>query len=388
MGATYSISPTYYQVTVDFTTPTSYTGLPGTQAGTVDAVAAADYNRRVAVTGNVNVAVSGVITGNSIIINNQPITFATTSSPQAITDTINFYRKDTGVMASQGIAANYITLSNTPGAPGAPFTIADGTTPVLSKLGLTAGTYQWGVSTYGASFTAVANNDNISINGTTVVFTTAGGLTVPGVVATLNAASATTGVQALIAAGNVQLNGIDGVPYVIGAGGAAVSKLGFTAGSYGGSPSTLLQSTNKEQANMRWQLIINGLEWSINPLVIGDFQGFGNFDGTSELTSIEFTVGFERADQIYTIELPGEPNPGNTLVAEEAIRRAVARGLTNTYNTNRKLFDPTLNNFTMGTAASRPNPFRITNMTVTGIDTLADIMTVESNISVVRVNNI
>ena len=391
MGATYSLDPTYYQVTVNFASPTDYTGLTNSASGAVDSVPAADYNRRISTTGNVNVAIAGVGAGNSLVINGQTITFgANTSSAVSIVNTINLYRKDTGVMAHQETKTNYITLCNAPTFDGTPFYIADGTTPVLAKLGLKAGTYTWGLTTIGSGFTAPSNADNVVVNGVTVAFGTSPGLDINNVVATFNSLSTLTGVTAAVAAGNIQLNAVDNVPFTIAGSNTIANKLGFNTGAYGGTPSTLANSTSKEQANMRWQLIVNALESLATPFKLGEVMVTGSYNGNTAPTSTTFTVSFERADQISTVEQTGEPNPGNVLNDIAAIKRSVARALVSSYTTNRKLFDPTLDTYRYGSGltASRSNPFTITQLTASGIDILSNIATVEGNITVNRISDL
>ena len=161
MSATYSLTPTYYQVTVNFSSPTNYTGLSGSQAGTVDSTPAANYNKRVSVTGNVSVSSPGITAGNSLVINNQTITFpTTTTNATVITNLINLYSKDTAVIASQGVGTNYITLCNAPSYEGSPFSIADGSSPSLAQLGITAGKYCYPTYAYGTSFSPAVAGSN------------------------------------------------------------------------------------------------------------------------------------------------------------------------------------------------------------------------------------
>lgn len=390
MGATYSLDPTYFRVAINFASPTDYTGLTNSRSGAVDNVSAADYNRRISTTGNVNVAVAGVTAGNSLVINGQSITFGTTSNVAAIVDTINTYKKDTGVMAHQGVKANYITLCNAPTFDGTPFYIADGTTPILANLGLVAGTYTWGLTAIGSGFTAPSNADNVVVNGVTVTFGTTPGLDINNVVATFNSVSSATGVTASVAAGNIQLNAVDNVPFTIAGSNTVANKLGFNTGAFGGQPSTLANSTSKEQSNMRWQLIVNSLESLATPFKMGEVSVAGNYDGNAAPTSTSFTISFEYVDQISTIEQAGEPNPGNVLYGEAAIKRSVARALVSSYTTNRKLFNPVLDTYRYGSGitASRSSPFTITQLTASGIDILSNISTVEGNITVNRISNL
>ena len=370
----YKPNPTYYRVTWNQASPANYTGLTGTRAGGIDSVSAVKYNSKVSLTGTASSP--STTSGDSLVINGYTIVFPTGVLADVIT-TINMNSILTKVMAHNGVSSNYVTLTNIDGHEGEQISLAEGN-GALAKLGFTAGSYKFAPCVVGGAFTNFTNADTFQINGVTVTMTTGGGLDPAGAVSTINALTASTGVIATRAAGTVQLNSINGMP--ITTSGANASKLGFPAGIYAGNPSTLAQSTSKELANLRWQQVINQLEIFSTPFVVNDQLGTGNYDGSADLTTFSFTIGYEHPDQVSIVEYANEPNPGNVLVGTAAIKRAVARGLTASYTGNTKLFDPTTE--TRGSMAVRPNPARIVTLTADGIDTPANIATIEGNISV------
>lgn len=375
----YKINPTYYRVTWNQTSPNNYSGLTGTQAGGLDSSDGFKYNSRISVTGTVSVTGTPLSDGDTLIINGNTIAFASGDTLADIIERINMYSLLTKVIAHNSVSSTYVTLTNSLNHEGEPVTLTEGT-GALGLLGLPEGVFKAFPCVVGGAFTTFTNNDTILINGTTVKFTTAGGLDQAGTVATINSLTSSTGVIATRAANKVQLSSVFGQPITTGNGTADPSKLGFPAGVYGGTPSTLAESTSKMLATLRWQQVINQIQMFSTPFVVNDQLGTGNYDGSAELTTFSFTVGYEHPDQVATIELPGEPNPGNELKGSAAVKRAVARGLTASYTGNTKLFDPTTE--IRNQIAIRPNSARIVTLTADGLDTLANIGDIESNISV------
>lgn len=386
--STYKLNPTYYRVTWDQTFSTDYTGLTGTQAGGLDSVTPFEYNNRVSITGTISITPPTITLdgdtpfadADSLFINGYEIVFTSTDNLYVILERINMASIVTNVIAHNGVDETYVTITNASGYEGSYIQLAEGT-GALAKLGFTPGSYSFHPCVVGDVFGGFTNGDTFTINGVTVTMTTASGLDADGTVATINALTYVTGVVAVRAAGTIQLASVNGQPWTTG--GANATKLGFPAGIYGGSPSTLEQSTNKALANMRWLMVINQLEMFSTPFMLNDVLGTGNFDGSDELNTFSFTVGYERPDQISVVETEGEPNPGNILTGAAAIKRAVARGLIATYKGNTNLFDPTIT--TKGSYAVRPNSVRVTTLTATGIDTLANIATIEGNLSVTMI---
>lgn len=379
---TFSLNPTYYQVTWSNTTPNDYMSLGGNQAGGIDSTTALNYNRLVHVTGTVAISTNVMSDGETIIINGRPITFDSGMNLAAIISEINLASKFTGVVADQRVASTYITLANAPGEEGAAFYIAEGNGSALSKLGLTANSYEYYPNVVGGSFSSVGTGDNVIINGVNIVFT-AGNLA--SVVNQLNAYTPVTSVYALPAANKLQLTNVNGQPWAINSGNA-VTKLGFPVSNYGGYPITVTESENKERANMRWVQAIAELEQFSTPFHTGPITRTGNLNGNGTCTTFTFTIGYEHPDQIVTVARTVEPDSGNVLIGTAAVKRAVARAMVADMTSNRKLFDPTLAAY--GAFANRPNAIRIQSIKAQQLDIVANIATIEQNITVTQIPSV
>lgn len=374
--ATYKINPTYFRVEWSQTSPTDYSGLTGTQAGGLDSTPPAKYNSRINITGNT--ANPTMSAGDTLIINGEMIEFGNSNLAQIITE-INMHSITTKVVAHNEISSNYITLTNASGYESEAIAVAEGNGG-LANLGIAASVYKDFPCILGSAFGVVASGNKIIINGALI---TLSGNTIDTVINDINAKTPQTSVRATKGAGKIQLNSVCGQPIVTANSAPTTidpTAIGFPAGIYAGEPSTYAESANKALANLRWQMVVMQLEQSATPFVVNYQTGFGNFDGSSELDAFAFTVGFERPDTVVTVELPGEPNPGNVLTGAAAIKRAVARALVATYTSNVNLFDPTTE--LRNNVAIRPNPVRIVTLTADGFDTLANLATVEGNITV------
>lgn len=376
--ATFSLNPTYYQVT--FTLPAGYAALTGNQSGGLDPTSSWDINRTISVTGATAVTSTVMAEAETFLVNNFVISCVAADTLATIITKVNNATSFTGVIADQSVAGTYITLKNAPGYEGTPFSLAEGNAAALSKLGLTAGVYRYFPSEVGTAFSSVTTGSNVTINGTNVIFT-AGAL--PSTAAQLNASTATTGVVAYPAGPYLQLASVSGQPWAINSGNA-LSTLGTTAGSHGGFPSTLSNSLSKERANIRWQQAVNELSEFSNP-TIGNIIRTGNVANVSAST-ITFTVGYDRPDQVATIARPAEPDAGNVLVGAVAVKRAVARALTSSIASNRKIFDPTIE--AVGSSAIYPNAAQIQNITASALDIVANIVIVESNLAVTQIASV
>lgn len=379
---TFSLNPTYYQVVWNDASPNDYTSLGGNQAGGLDSTTAINYNRLIHVTGTASVTTNVMADGETIIINGHTIGFDSGMDLAAVISQINLATKFTGVIADQRTASSYLTLANAPGQEGSAFYIAEGNGSALSNLGLTPGTYQYFPNIVGSSFSSVGTGDNVTINGVNIVFT-AGNLA--SVVSQLNAFSSTTSVYAMPAANKLQLTNVNGQPWTINSGNA-VTKLGFPVGSYGGYPITIVESENKERANMRWVQAISEMEQFATPSFVGNVVRTGNLNGNGTCATFQFTIGYEHPDQIITVAKESEPDSGNVLIGTAAIKRAVARAMVSDLTQNRKLFDPTLAAY--GAFSNRPNAQRIQSVTASGVDIVANIATVEQNITVTQISGV
>lgn len=376
--STFSLNPTYYQVTWNLVSPTDYSGLSGDQNGGLDPISSWQINREVTITGTVLVSGAVMAEGETIIIDGRSIAFSSTDTLADIVGKINLESKFTAVVADQSVAGGYITLRNQPTTEGQPFYLAEGNGSALSKLGLVPGVYRHGPSEVGGAFSSVTTGSNVTINGINIVFSS-GGLV--STASQISARSADTGVIAYASGPYLQLTSKDGQPWVINSGNA-VANLGTTLGNHGGLPSSLANSQAKERANMRWQQAISELQSFSTTNLVGNIVRTGNV-GNVALTTVTFTVGYERPDQVVTVAREGEPDAGNVLVGTSAVRRAVARALVCNLTGNRKVFDPTMENF--GAYTDRPNAARIQAITASALDTLSNIGIIETNLAVTQI---
>ena len=312
--------------------------------------------------------------GETILINGNPVSFNSTDYITDIVNTVNSSMPFTGVFAHTGYAANCITFTNNFDNMGAPIQLTEGNGTALAKLGFANYIYKLRPSEYGTAVTGFTNGDTIIVNGTQITFTTAGGLTLPGIVSTINNSSAESGIKAYAYGGsNIQLASVYSCPWVMS--GSNISHMGHTAGMHFGYPATLTTSNNKNQANMRWQLVVNQLNSVSTPIFVGDYIPTGNFDGNADLSTLTFTVGYEHVDQLATVD---EYDPGTTLVGAAAVKRFVARGLTASDTRNVRIYNPTLT--ARGNVAVAVNSTLIQQLTAGNI--VANTSIVENNVSV------
>lgn len=380
----YKPNPTYYRVTWDQTGPNVYTGLTGTQAGGLDAVSPIDYHNKVSITGNGSLAGTPMAGGDSLYINGVKIVFSGADTISDIIVKINMHGVLTNVIAHNLISANFITLTNASTHEGEPITLEEGS-GALAVFDIVPGVYKHFPNIVGGAFAGLVGGNVFSFNGTNITFNAPADVSLAGCVNKINQYTQQTGVVAYTAAGTIQLSSINGQAIVIASGdvGSNPTVIGFPAGVYRGAPYTLAQSEAKSLANLRWQMVINALEEFSTPFVLNDVFATGNYDGSAELDTFSFTIGYDHPDQIATFEARGEPNPGNLLEGVDAIRRAVARGLIGTYSRNVSVFDPTIE--VRGSHAIMPNAVRIKHLTATGVDMVSNTSLVEANISVTMI---
>lgn len=379
MTQNYSPYPVYYTVTVNGASPTNYNALTGNKAGGVDIGTARKYNQRVWVTGNTAITSNVMSNNETIVINGYNVVFDDNDLLADIISKIQTTSKFTNVTATNVFDPNCLTLTNVVDSMGYPFYVAEGNGTALSKLGIVASEYRAGVSEIGGSYTNFGSGDVITINGVNIAFT--GATTIVQAVTAINARQGETGVIAQLSGGKIQLASVYNQAYQLG--GANIASLGFTAGNHGGSPTTLTLSTNKDRANLRYNQIVMELENMATPAYLGSWFTTGNQDGNAAVTTLQFTVGYNTVDWVTTTATSTEPSPGTVLTAEAAIKRSVARALTKTLSSNRNVFDPTLQTYGMQT--DRPNAARVIHVTADSWDAVANIATIENNITVTQV---
>lgn len=372
---TATLTPTFYRVSFSGTTPNNFNALTADAAGGLDNTRAEAYNRIVRVVGTeASVSVTG---GDSIRINDVPVVFSTNPSVLAdVITAINLKTEQHGVIA-YAYATNYVGLANAWNRIGAPIWLESGTGTALADMGLTAGVYRAWPSVFGsASPTRPADGEDIKINGVTITFAAGDVGTIVAVCAKINTLSALHSVQAQPAGAGIQLSSLVGQPFTLSDGvSGTIADLGFSAGNQGGAPTTLLQSLNKERANMRWDAVVFELGQLISPIRLADISKTGVIDGSAAVTSLSFTVAYDRPSYL---RIEDSLNPGTYLTGEACIKRLVAIALVNDYDNPQEIMDPTIT--TTGDTCARLNPLQI--LTVRTEKLNASLLTVEQNITV------
>ena len=371
-------APIIYSVTWTNNSPTDYSGLTGNQGGGLDPATPWDYQRNVIATGKNAITTTVMADGENIFINNVNIIFSSVDTLSTIITKINTASVYTNVIADQRRAATYLSLSNNWGWEGTPFNLVEGSGTALTKLGFTAGSYSRYPYNVGSStYSNVSTGTYVTINGVDVYFT-AGDIT--SAATQINAYTANTGVFARPAGPYLQLaSAVPGQPYAINQGNA-LPQLGFTIGNYGGFPNTVTQSNNFTLGSMRWTQVVNELE-SVAPInFVGNFVKGGTLTDGSTVTTLQFNVGVATTDQITTIARSNEPDAGTVLYNEAAIKRAVARALSQTMVSNQLTYDPTIK--VIGAVASRYDAPGITTMTAQALDT--NVVVIANNVTVTR----
>ncbi|MFA5489195.1 MAG: hypothetical protein WC284_08250 [Candidimonas sp.] len=105
-------------------------------------------------------------------------------------------------------------------------------------------------------------------------------------------------------------------------------------------PSTKNNSLAKERANIRWQEILRRVSENISPISVTQIVKGGSPDNDTPPTSIDFTLGYDREEYIFTVNEEGIPSSDDMLYGEEALIRQIARALTTSRNDNRDIYNP------------------------------------------------
>jgi hypothetical protein len=106
-----------------------------------------------------------------------------------------------------------------------------------------------------------------------------------------------------------------------------------------GFPSTESGSLAKTRANIRWKEIIQRLSLQITPQIM-EITKIGAGPDTAP-TQISFTLVYDREDFLYTTDEVTH----TALIGENAIRRDIARALTNNVSHNIQVYVPSVDNF-------------------------------------------
>jgi len=376
---TYQQQPAYYRVTWTINSPTDYSSVGG-----ITPFTSVQMNNMVAMTSTNNSP--SLSNGDMILCNDYPVgPFKSTDGVSNVIAAFNNVTQYTGVMAAQDFSG-YVTLQTID-----PVTATIGLTDLvgtpIEEIGLPNASFNLINPTYGGSFTSPSNGNTVVINGTTVTFVT-GKLTLSGVVSTINSYQASTNVIATPFANRIQLNSKSGDPIYFGAGSTGTSAaIGFADNTAYGGNMSLAQAQAIEQGRLRWKGIIDSVETTLSPSHWGSIAITGSTtDGNSLPTTVSWTIGINEPDQLTTVTVTGEPEgAGTTLYGAAALTRLIARGLTGTWSENRKVYNNTL--IVRGSYALRENPVVVQFITAGPIDTVANMHTIEGNLSVALISN-
>jgi hypothetical protein len=137
-----------------------------------------------------------------------------------------------------------------------------------------------------------------------------------------------------------------------------------------------------ERGNMRWKGIISSLESSLTAYTYGSTVMTGSTtDGAQLPETVAWTLGVENPDHVYCITTADEPEgAGEVLTGTAAVKRLVARALVTDWSENRNVFNPGIT--VRGTYGVRENPVVVEYLRADALDTVADIATIEGNITV------
>jgi len=191
----------------------------------------------------------------------------------------------------------------------------------------------------------VMNGDTITINEVSITFTTGGGLTLSGIIATINAltddhhviASNSSNKLALTTEPLYETYGINMAGSV-----TVLNELGFnppvTTYPNSAGVDSLTDATAKVRGNSRWQTLMKMLNFEATVANVGGVRlTGGGID--SQPTAISFTVGYYDFSQIYTYD---ELNNNALLKGVPALTRMIARALTTDRFEVRDVINPTV----------------------------------------------
>lgn len=374
----YQPKPTYYRITWDLSSPTDYTSVGG-----ITPFNSQQYKNIVALSGTESAP--SMSTGDILLLNNVEIgPFNSADTLSDIVDRFNLKTYYTNVMASENWTG-YLTLQSVSPVD-APILLANKVGTPCADLGLPLGNFSWYSPIYGGSFTTLTNGQSVVINGITITFAT-GGLDVAGACAKINQSTKLTGVVATPWTNKIQLNSLDGSPVFFGSpgSGTATTDLGFAINTAYGGAMSFAEALEIERGNIRWKGIATTLETNLTAFSYTMITMTGSTtDGNQLPETVSWTLGVENADHVYCKTAAGEPEgAGVILTGTAALKRLVARALISSWAENRNVYNNSLT--VRGAYALRENTVVVEYVTASALDNLADIATIEGNITVAMI---
>ena len=391
--ATFSPFAAYYRITWNLTTPNDYTGTNSTSGG-INPFNSRQYHSMIALTGTGDMS-SGYPGSASDVININGYDIGPMGSATSAADLCKLFNNLspwTNVMASTDVNPKYITLSCAYPSVQTAITISNTVGTPNGVFGWPLGSFTYPNPIYGGTFSTLSNGNNVTINGVTVTFTTAGGLNQAGACSTINSVSGVTNVVATPYAGNIQLNSISNSPIYLGTG-TGTSKLGFSNSTIYSGAMTYANALADEQGFLRWKLVASSIETLVTPIFYASVS-YGNTtvqstDGVNPPAQFSWTVGVEHIDALTTITLAGEPEgAGITLTGPACLKRLISRALSSSITENCNVYNPNVTIAGSSVIAYNTSQMVTVQVIASALDTAANIDDIEENLTVTMVSNI
>ena len=391
--ATFSPFAAYYRITWNLTTPNDYTGTNSTSGG-INPFNSRQYHSMIALTGTGDMS-SGYPGAASDVININGYDIGPMGSATSAADLCTLFNNLspwTNVMASTDVNPKYITLSCAYPSVQTAITISNTVGTPNGVFGWPLGSFTYPNPIYGGTFSTLSNGNNVTINGVTVTFTTAGGLNQAGACSKINSVSGVTNVVATPYAGNIQLNSISNSPIYLGTG-TGTSKLGFSNSTIYSGAMTYANALADEQGFLRWKLVASSIETLVTPIFYASVS-YGNTtvqstDGVNPPAQFSWTVGVEHIDALTTITLAGEPEgAGITLTGPACIKRLISRALSSSITENCNVYNPNVTIAGSSVIAYNTSQMVTVQVTASALDIADNIDHIEENLTVTMVSNI
>lgn len=191
----------------------------------------------------------------------------------------------------------------------------------------------------------VTNGDTIAINGVSITFTTAGGLTLAGIITTINALTDDHHVIASNSSNKLALTNeplYENFGITMTGSVAVLNELGFnppvSTFPNNAGVDTLADSEAKVRGNSRWGTLMKLMNFEAGVVNVGGVRKTGGGIDSAP-TAISYTVAYADFSQIYTYD---ELNSNALLKGIPALRRMIARALTTDRSEVRDVINPTV----------------------------------------------
>jgi len=379
MGINFAPVVQYYQFGIEQWSNDYY------QTGGLDPFTSLQYFNMIAVTGTTNYTGAYPGAGTDIFsINGYEIGPTGTATIDQLIAMINAVSPWNGVIANRWLLSggagddswDYISLTCAYTGVQTAITLANVHGTPLSVLGLPTGSVTLPNALYGSNFNTLVNGSTITLNGTTITFTTGGGLNAAGAASTINNFTGSTNVFARPAGPYIQLNSESQAPISFGPDTAgAAGAIGFAANTAYASAQTYNQAVLHEQGNMRWAGVASTLSSNLTPTYYGQALWTSN-NGVCGPEGLTWIMGVEHIDQVYTrgLTTDGLGDDGVDLYGPTALKRLMARALAVPYTSNRNVYNPNIAVTGSSVVAYNTSQVVIQQITAPALDTVANLV--------------